>query len=236
MGGQGFHVRQADEVCRVGTEPLLLIVVLRTQRPGGCHPRPGTSRDRACPVTEPEPAGSPRRRQQPAVLQGQASLRQPPPAIQADPRLRRACCLASGGAADAPAQQRMPGIDRQHPGDRIPAGPGQERRVDPRGQHGRVLICRHRPRCAENIAGAARHVRPGSPLHGGCAHRLQHAHWSSPAVWRGLGTASTAARSRAGSGCAYTWVEVMLACPSRSCTSSSVPPASRTFEANACRI
>jgi len=29
-----------------------------------------------------------------------------------------------------------------------------------------------------------------------------------------------------------TWVEVMLACPSRSCTSSSVPPASKTFEAN----
>ena len=146
MGGQGFHVRQADEVGRVGTEPLLLIVVLRTQRPGGLPPTAGDipgpcmSRRRARASGLPAAAAAAR------VLQGQASLRQPPPAVQADARLRRAGGLASRGAADAPAQQRMPGIDRQHPGDRIPAGLGQERRVDPRGQHGRLLIQQHRPR------------------------------------------------------------------------------------------
>ena len=58
---------------------------------------------------------------------------------------------------------------------------------------------------------------------------------SPRACSRGLGTASTAARSRAGSGCSYTCEEDTEAWPSRSATTSMPHPASATLLPNACR-
>lgn len=83
---------------------------------------------------------------------------------------------------------------------------------------------------AEDTA-VAEHVRHALARERGRRHnhrqgRLRGAHRGAPACSRGLGTASTAARSRDGSGCTYTCDEVIEACPSRSATTSMPPPAS----------
>ena len=85
----------------------------------------------------------------------------------------------------------MPARGSQNPPARVPSSFGQECRIDQPGQPGRLLI--GQAPAAEHVADRAwRHYRrrPG--------HRRGHE--VTPASSRGLGTASTAARSRAGSG------------------------------------
>jgi hypothetical protein len=97
-------------------------------------------------------------------------------------------------AAAVPPDQPVLGFRGQQPSRRIPPGLRQEPRVQQGGQPRRP-----RPRGSA----VAQHRRLGSPcrlLRGG-RQRGGGAHRRSPASSRGLGTASTAARSRAGSGC-----------------------------------
>ena len=96
--------------------------------------------------------------------------------------------------AHRPAQQPVPGGQRQHPAGRVPACLGQERRIEHPAPAGRPA---HRawPRPGRGRARAR-------PAHrSGIAARHATGHGVTPACSRGLGTASTAARSRAGSGC-----------------------------------
>jgi len=97
---------------------------------------------------------------------------------------------ASSRRARPPAQQRMPRWQREHPAAGIPAGFGQESRIDRPHQPGN-----------DGTSIRARSACSRLPPH-------RRAHHASPAASRGLGTRSTAARSRAGSGCKYTFVEL----------------------------
>jgi hypothetical protein len=98
----------------------------------------------------------------------------------------------------------------------IPSALGQEPRVDEPGQP----CC---PPLEDTVV--TKHVRYHTA---GRCHRPSdwHGHRVTPACSRGLGTASTAARSRDGSGCTYTAEEDTDACPSRSATTSIPDPAS----------
>lgn len=114
---------------------------------------------------------------------------EPTTARGADPRRGLRGCRTARRAADRASQQRMLRRERQHLSRRIPAGLGEERRVDHRGDRRSVSI--------DPLAD--QHVRPA----GGNRTRLHRAgaHRSIPASPRGLATRSTASRSRAGSGC-----------------------------------
>jgi len=223
---QRRDIGPADEGGHVDTETLLRAEVLRTQRLTGGHPRAGASADCAGAVVRAAPACSARRCQQTDIVQAQPGRGETAAAVQADPGPFETCGPAARCPADRPAKQRMLCRECQDPGLRVPAGLGQEHRLDPVCEHSRRRTRRHP---AENTARIGRlryprHDQPGRP---------GRAHGFAPARSRGEGTASTAARSRPGSGCAYTCVEDALAWPSRSCASSRVPPASSTFEANA---
>ena len=111
----------------------------------------------------------------------------------------------------------------------LPSAFGHEPRVDKPGQPCRPLV--DDPLVAEHVRHhlASRPAQLASPCHHRAAHR------PTPACSRGLGTASTAARSRAGSGCTYTFDEDTAACPSRSATTSIPVPASARLLPQACR-
>jgi hypothetical protein len=135
MGGQRDDVGPGGEVSGTDGEPFLLAQMLRAQRLTGRHPRTRASGNPACPVAGTEPALALRRRQQRDVLQAQPGRGEPALAVQA-----HACRCGTGGlaarrAAERPAQQRVLSRQGQHPGRGIPPGLGQERRVDPAGQH-----------------------------------------------------------------------------------------------------
>ena len=104
--------------------------------------------------------------------------------------------MGGGGAALDPAQraaqQRMLRGQRQHPNRRVPPGLGEKRRIQQAGQlSGRAREHRR-----------VQHQRELPPALGARPRRQQRgAHRVAPACSRGLGTISTAARSRAGSGC-----------------------------------
>ena len=93
----------------------------------------------------------------------------------------------------------MRGRQRQHPGLRVPAGLGQEARVQgsgqPRGLAGQDDAAEHAAECPAGDRAQDQRER-------GAARRGGHG-----ITVRGLGTRSTASRSRAGSGCRYTCVE-----------------------------
>ena len=135
MGGQRGDVSPGSEVSDADAEPLLLAQMLRAQRLTGRHPRARAPGNPACPVAGAEPALALRRRQQRDVLQVQPGRGEPALAVQAHARRCGAGGLAARRAAERPAQQRVLSRQRQHPGPGVPAGLGQERRVDPAGQH-----------------------------------------------------------------------------------------------------
>ncbi len=91
-------------------------------------------------------------------------------------------------------QQPVPGRRGDHADREIPADLGQERRLQAGGEH---------------AGGTLRHQaaqRPGPPGPegknlGGCGHGAHGRGHRGTASARGLGTRSTASRSRAGSGC-----------------------------------
>ncbi len=102
------------------------------------------------------------------------------------------------GPAAVPPDEPVPSRGRQHPGHRVPSGPGQEPRIQQGGEpdHGRL---------GDDTARTQHHRRgrPRRDVRGGtqrAASRTRRGHRVTPASSRGLGTASTAARSRAGSG------------------------------------
>ena len=107
----------------------------------------------------------------------------------ANPRPRRRGRRTVCGPADRPSQQRMPRMEHQHPTRRVPPGFGEERGVNHSADRRRMPID---PRVDERMRPDSNHNRP---------HRFSGAHRSVPASPRGLGTRSTASRSRAGSGC-----------------------------------
>ena len=121
---------------------------------------------------------------------------QPGKAALAQPAGLRA--LRGGRAAIGPAQraaqQRMAGGQGQHPAGRIPARLGQERRVQHPGQPGGRPV-QHHP--GQHMPELPRR-RPARRSGGQARCR---AHRGTPYCSRGLGTPSTAARSRPGSGC-----------------------------------
>ena len=114
---------------------------------------------------------------------------EPTAARGADPRRCRRGCRTARRAADRASQQRMLRRERQHRTRRVPAGLGEERGIDHQGDRRSVPI--------DPCVGE--HVRPAGDDRAR-RHRLG-AHRSVPASSRGLGTRSTASRSRAGSGC-----------------------------------
>ena len=133
----------------------------------------------------------------------------------------------------APPQQRMLSRRRQHPRGAVPPCLREERGI----YQGSQPCCRRAGGSARagHVPGAARPARQpggGQDLHRG---RSRGGHRASTAGRRGLGTRSTAARSRAGSGCRYTFVELSERCPIRSAISSVAPPASATLLPNVCR-
>ena len=100
----------------------------------------------------------------------------------------------------------MPGRHRQHPAGRVPSGSGQERRIDLLRQPGGLPIEDDPGQdAAELAAGTGTGITalltagPGNLWHRQPEHGTGHD--VNPASSRGLGTASTAARSRAESGC-----------------------------------
>jgi hypothetical protein len=96
---------------------------------------------------------------------------------------------------EAPAEEPVLGRRSPHPCHRVPARLDQELRLDPRGQRGDLPDKRD----------ADQHMRklhPRGICRASCDGRgIERGHRSAPACSRGLGTASTAARSRDGSGC-----------------------------------
>ncbi len=110
---------------------------------------------------------------------------------------------ASIDPAHRPAQQPVPGRQRQHPAARVPSRFSQERRID--------LICQPGGPPVEHDPGQDDSKLPagaGIMAPAACPGRLRSGelergtgHDVTPACSRGLGTASTAARNRAGSGC-----------------------------------
>jgi len=125
-------------------------------------------------------------------LRGQhACCRQAGEAAAAHPAASMRSASAPADPAHLPAQQLVAGRRGQHPGDRIPPRPGQERRLQQHGQPaGRAVQDNPGQHIGELLPGDGRQ-RPRPRC---CAHGR------SPAGTRGLGTASTAARSRPGSG------------------------------------
>jgi hypothetical protein len=103
----------------------------------------------------------------------------------------------SAHPAQCPAQQRMGRRQRQHPGRRIPAGLDEEPRIQQAGQARGPAGQRHPGEC---VIGPDR-------VRGHCRRGRRAGHRVTPTCWRGLGAKSTAARSRAGSGCRYTCAE-----------------------------
>ena len=143
----------------------------------------------------------------------------------AEPRgLRRG---ASACPAYRAAQQPVPRGQGQHPARRIPARLGKEGRVQQGGQPPRRAVQLH-PGQHVAVTGRAPSGWPRS-------HDRRCGHDVTPACSRGLGTASTAARSRAGSGCRYTCDDDTEACPSRSATTLMPHPASAALLPKACR-
>jgi hypothetical protein len=136
-------------------------------------------------------------------------------------------CGAPASPAYRAAQQPVPGRQGQHPARRIPAGLGKEGRVQQGGQPLRWAIQLH-PGQHLAILGRAPSGRQRS-------HGRRCGHDVTPARSRGLGTASTAARSRPGSGCRYTCDDDTEAWPSRSATTSMPHPASAALLPKACR-
>ena len=102
--------------------------------------------------------------------------------------------------AAVPPDEPVPSRGRQHPGLRVPAGISQEPWIQQAGEprDGRIArgtaLTQHRRQ-----GGPGRVMRCGSQ---DAADGAFGAHRVTPASSRGDGTASTAARSRAGSGCA----------------------------------
>jgi hypothetical protein len=125
----------------------------------------------------------------------------------------------------APAHQKMISGWGQDPTRAIPSTLSQKPWVDKPSQP-----------CHPPVDGTVdtEHVRYHTA---GRSHRPSdcHGHRVTPACSRGLGTASTAARSRDGSGCTYTCDEDTDACPSRSATTSIPDPASARLLPQACR-
>jgi hypothetical protein len=181
---QRGHARRGREDRGIAdAQELVLGQVLRAERPRRLHPRPRAAGHRAGSGARVQPPVPPRRRQEPGVFRAEPGLLQPAAAVQADARAGRAGRLAARDLAGTAAQQRVRGVDRQHPRLRVPPGPGQERRLKPLSQRGRLAGLRQR-RCL--------FCRRG--------HGPQRGHRACPAASRGLGTLSTAARSRDGSG------------------------------------
>ena len=150
-----------------------------------------------------------------------------PPAQPAGPGAMRGG-IAAARPAYHPAQQRMPGGQGQHPAAGIPPRPGQERLIQHRGQAGGRSLEQDPVQHAGELAARTRGR--------GCRQRGRSAgHRVTPACSRGLGTASTAARSRPGSGCTYTCDDDTEAWPSRSATTSMPHPASAALLPKACR-
>ena len=117
-------------------------------------------------------------------------LGEPFPARTTDSRRRSRGRPAALGAADSAPQQRMFRCEHQDLPGRIPTGLGEEGRVHHGSDPTDVVV--------DPLAGE--HMLPGRGTRYGC-QRLRSAHRSIPDNARGLGTRSTASRTRAGSGC-----------------------------------
>ena len=127
----------------------------------------------------------------------------PPPACLAGAADRIHFVAAGAGLADRPAQQTVISTRRQGPGRRIPSRVGEEPRLDQPGHTGGRVVAQ--VTVAEHVRRHRHRGRPHRRRRG--RGRKQRGHEVTPVCTRGLGTASTAARSRAGSGCTYTCVE-----------------------------
>ena len=99
----------------------------------------------------------------------------------------------------------MFGGQRQHPAHRVPAGLGEERRIQPvgqlRGRAGHGLPGQHVAEL-DRVNGRCR--RPPGRSQGRCGRAGHRVTPATAVCSRGLGTRSTAARNRPGSGCRYT--------------------------------
>jgi len=120
----------------------------------------------------------------------QSEFAQAATARDADPVPRCRCRRAPGRPADRTAQQRMIGRRAQHLPSGVPARINEERHIDALRPHGGLGIDNA---LAEDVL--TPHRRANSGADRGRAHR------SASASSRGLGTRSTAVRSRPGSGC-----------------------------------
>ena len=103
---------------------------------------------------------------------------------------------ASLGPAHLPAQQPVPGGQMQDPRRGIPPRLFQQAAVEHRGQARGCAVQEDPLEHMRELPGS-----PGGRLRPG---QCRGGHRSSPARSRGLGTASTAARSREEPGCTYT--------------------------------
>ena len=138
---------------------------------------------------------------------------------------------ATRDQAHLPPQQRMRGRQREHPAHRIPAGLGQEHRIKPGGQ---LRGCAGDSLPGKQVVELGGH-RARARRQGRCGRAGHRVTPTTAVCSRGLGTRSTAARSRLESGCRYTCAEDTEACPSRSATTSMPHPASATLLPKACR-
>ena len=175
----------------------LLVQVRAAQRQLRCPPRPRAAGDLALLGPLPAPG-----RHQVQFIQPQAVSGQPQPAAKANLLRTVTAAHASCDPALLPAQQPVTRRNLQYLQHRVPARTGEELLIKQASQAPRLRI--------NVLSGcpAAEHIRqvPGLP-YGQATRRgqvrcdCQRGHRAGPAISRGLGTRSTAARSRAGSGC-----------------------------------